>query len=314
MIPSPFEPFFEANGVVILDGGLATELERRGADLDNPLWSARVLIDRPEIIRDVHYDYYAAGADVAISATYQASLEGFARAGLSRTESQDMYYRAITLANEARERAWADPAIRDGRVHPLVAVSIGSYGAYLADGSEYRGDFGQSRSALAAFHRERLEIFLESPAPFDLFAMETIPSLEETHAIAELLSDYESKPAWFSFSCRDDAHIADGTPLADCVALLDSVEAVVAIGINCTAPRHVESLVRIARSVTEKPVIVYPNSGEGWDEDRRRWTPAPAEDDIAGLAPCWYAAGARGFGGCCRTTPNLIAELRRVLP
>lgn len=296
-------------GTLILDGALATELERRGADLRDPLWSARLLIEQPALIRQLHFDYYAAGADVATSASYQASFEGFARRGCDAVQAAALMQLSVTLACEAREQFWSDPAARAGRARPLVAASVGPYGATLHDGSEYRGGYGLDRQALARWHRPRLAVLAAAGA--DLLACETLPCLDEALALAELLVEHPGLPAWVSFSCRDGAHTSQGERLADCVAALDACPQVCAIGVNCTAPEHVESLVAIAAAHTGKPVLVYPNSGERYDVQTMRWHGAPTATPFAEQARRWHRHGARLIGGCCRTTPGDIAALRR---
>lgn len=292
---------------MVLDGALATELERRGCDLDDPLWSARVLIEAPDQIRTVHADYLAAGADVAITASYQASLEGFARRGLDRDAAIGLMQRSVTLAAEARDAFWARPENRSGRPRPLVAASIGPYGAMLADGSEYRGDYKLDEEALIAFHRPRMAAVVAAGA--DLLACETIPCLAEARALARLVREFTGTWCWFSFSARDGAHLCHGEPLAEAAALLDAHPQVAAVGVNCTAPRFVAALVRAARRRTAKPIVVYPNSGEGYDAERRTWCPAPVDAPFAEQARAWFRAGALIIGGCCRTTPADIRAL-----
>lgn len=293
--------------LLILDGALATELERHGCDLLDPLWSAKVLIEAPQLIKQVHAAYFAAGADCAITATYQATFQGFARRGLSAAESADLLRLAVRLAVEARDEFWADPANRRGRPRPLVAASIGPYGAFLADGSEYTGDYGLGESDLRDFHRPRMAVLAESGA--DLLACETIPCLLEAQALAALLGEFPGRTAWFTFSARDGAHVCHGERLADCAAWLDPHRQVAAIGVNCTAPRHIADLVAAARAATSKPVVVYPNSGESYKADDNTWS-GPAEvGTFAAQARTWYERGARLIGGCCRTTPDDIREL-----
>jgi homocysteine S-methyltransferase len=294
------------HGVVLLDGGLATELERRGADLRDPLWSAKVLLERPDLIRQVHLDYFAAGADVATTASYQASFEGFARRGLDAAAAAGLLRRSVALACEARETFWADAQARTGRSHPLVAASIGPYGATLHDGSEYRGHYGLDIEALVAFHRPRLAVLASAGA--DLLACETLPCPEEALALARLLPEFPEVQAWISFSCRDGTHVCQGEPLAACLDALEGCAQVVAVGVNCTAPQHIASLVEIAASRTGKPIVVYPNSGEAYDARRMCWHGGAAT--IADHAPEWYRLGARLIGGCCRTTPADIGALR----
>jgi homocysteine S-methyltransferase len=295
-------------GVVILDGGLATELERRGADLHDPLWSARVLLDAPELIRQVHLDYYAAGADVATTASYQASFEGLARRGLDAAAAAGILRRSVALACEARDIFWADPAARAGRAYPLVAASIGPYGATLHDGSEYRGNYGLDVDALVEFHRPRLAVLAAAGA--DLLACETLPCLDEAVALARLLPEFPHMPAWISFSCRDGVHVSRGEPLAECVDALEGCAQIAAVGVNCTAPQYIASLVEIAASRTARPIVVYPNSGERYDAAAMCWHGGAATATLAASAPEWYRLGARLIGGCCRTTPADIRELR----
>ncbi len=311
MNPDLFQPFFDRSGAVIIDGALATELERRGADLNDPLWSAKILIEQPELIRQVHYDYFVAGADVTITASYQATFEGFARRGLSHAEAAALMRRSIRLAVEARDQFWADPANRIGRVRPLVAASVGSYGAYLADGSEYRGDYGLSVEALMDFHRPRMRVLADESDGIaaDLLACETIPVRREGEALVRLLREFPHAVAWLSFSCCDDAHVCHGEPFADCVALANESAQIVAAGINCTPPRHVEPLLLSARGVTDKPLLAYPNSGEFWDAEACCWLPGTRVTEFAGPARRWRDAGARLIGGCCRTTPADILDI-----
>jgi len=294
-------------GYVILDGGLATELEKRGADLDHFLWSARLLAEAPEIIRAVHLDYLHAGADVIATATYQASFGGFERAGFDRQQGGRLMRLSVDLARQAREQFWADPANRKGRLQPLVAASIGPYGACLHDGSEYHGNYGVSRQELVDFHRERLDILVETQA--DLFAFETIPSREEAEVLIELMADYPDWTAWLSFSCRDGACVSHGEPFEECAALADGSEQIVAVGINCTPPQYVSALLETAATV-RTPLIVYPNSGEHWIANENRWS---GEECSGFPVSDWYALGARIVGGCCRTGPDDIRELRAAL-
>ncbi|MCB9158664.1 MAG: homocysteine S-methyltransferase [Caldilineaceae bacterium] len=311
MTHNPFTPFIQAHGVVILDGAMATELERRGADIADPLWSAKVLLEAPELIRQVHYDYFAAGADVAITASYQASFAGFAARGLTRDEAAALMRLSVTLAQDARDAFWADPANRAGRTRPLVAASVGPYGAFLADGSEYRGDYGLSQAELIAFHRPRLEVLLDAGP--DLLACETIPCLAEAEALCRLLSEHPAVPAWLSFACCDDAHVCHGETLAACVAAAADAANVVAVGVNCTPPRYVEPLLRSVAGTTDKLLLTYPNSGEQWDAAAKCWLPGTGVTAFAAPARLWYAAGARLIGGCCRTTPADVADMARVL-
>lgn len=297
-------------GLLIVDGGLATELEQRGVDISGPLWSAKALIHNPDAIEKLHDDYAVAGADVLISATYQASLAGFMKEGINEEEARRLISSAVDIAFKVavrRERVTAFDWMR----LPLCAASVGPYGATLSDGSEYHGKYGIRRKALAAFHRERLRLLSQTSA--DLFACETIPSLEEAEVLAETLGEYPKVGAWISFSCKDDTHNCHGESIEKCARILEAARTVFAVGVNCTSPEHIEGLIHRMRAATTKPIVVYPNSGETWNARLRHWTGHGHADDFAKLAQRWRAAGASLIGGCCRTGPGHIAALRQAL-
>jgi homocysteine S-methyltransferase len=308
---NPILPFAAHQGVMILDGGLATALEARGCDLNDELWSAKVLFEEPDLIRQVHHDFFAAGADCTTTASYQGTLEGFRHRGLSTEEGEELLRLSVGLALEARDAFWADSAHRQDRLRPLVAASIGPYGAFLADGSEYTGNYGLSAQELREFHEPRWRLLAETDA--DLLACETIPSATESQALLELLRDTPGRWAWMSFSCRDEVHLSDGTLLGDVVSLCHGEERVAAVGINCTAPELMPPLIAEARQRTDKPILVYPNSGEDYDAEAKVWRsdPAPLSWDMAALE--WVSLGCGAVGGCCRVGPDRIARLREVL-
>ena len=296
------DPFAAFPGPIVIDGGLATELERRGADLRDDLWSARVLLDDPGAIVDVHRAYVDAGADVLIGASYQASFEGFAARGLDRAAAAALMTKSVDLAREAAFEA-------DRPV--LVAASVGPYGAVLADGSEYTGAYGLGdRSAavipLREFHRPRAEVL--AAAEPDLLAIETIPSIAELEALADIVPTLDV-PVWISFSCRDGEHLNDGTPFADAVDVAASIPGVTALGVNCTPPAHLPSLLRIAATRTILPLLAYPNRGATWDATSRSWTGDAVPDGFEALALGLRDAGARLVGGCCGTGPADIRDV-----
>jgi homocysteine S-methyltransferase len=289
-----------AVGPVVLDGGLATELEARGHDLGSALWSARLLSDDPGAVVDAHAAYFAAGAQVATTASYQASLAGFGALGMDQSSAAGLIARSVELAAEARDR------VPDGRDR-WIAGSVGPYGAALADGSEYRGNYDLSVAALRAWHRPRLELLVEAGA--DVLAVETIPCLAEVEA---LLAEVEGLgvPCWLSLTCAGDRTRA-GEPAAEAFAMARDRPEVIAVGVNCLAPDDATHLVRMAAAAAGKPVVVYPNGGETWDARRRTWV-GPARDVVPRVTG-WVRDGARLVGGCCRVGPAQITEMARVL-
>jgi homocysteine S-methyltransferase len=287
-------------GAMVLDGGLATRLEAAGQDLTGHLRSARLLADAPGAITAAHVDFVRAGARVATTATYQASFDGFASAGVPRSEVAGLLRRGVELADAARQEV-------DSAAQLFVAASVGPYGAALADGSEYTGDYGLDVAALRAFHRPRLEVLAEAGA--DVLALETIPCLAEVEALLLELERLGGVEAWLSLSCADGL-TRHGEDPAQAWAMTRDVPQVVAVGINCTEPHEVGSLLPDTAEA-DRPVIVYPNSGEGWDAVTRSWTGDPSfhPDEVTG----WLRAGVRAVGGCCRVGPAEIAAVAAVV-
>ena len=290
----------------MLDGGLATELEARGHDLSDALWSARLLRDDPAAIEAVHASYLGAGAEVLVTASYQASAAGFARLGVGEEEAARLLAGSVELARRARERAGgaADPA--------LVAASVGPYGAMLAGGEEYTGDYGDLGEAdLARFHARRLRALLRAGP--DCVACETIPRADEAAVLARLLDELDAPDAWISFSCRDGRTTSHREPIEEAVTAATTSPRVVAVGVNCTAPEHVEELLRRARAVTDLPLVAYPNNGRTWDAAARCWTEAGTAALPERAVHAWVAAGARLVGGCCGLGPDAVAGVARAL-
>jgi homocysteine S-methyltransferase len=299
-----------ANSPLVLDGGLATELEARGHDLSDDLWSARLLRDAPAEIEEVHLAYYRAGASVAITASYQASFEGFARVGIDRDEAVALMRRSVELAMEARRRRLEELALEapGGRLPELlIAASVGPYGAMLADGQEYAGNYGLTLEELRAFHRPRLEE-LVAAGP-DLLAFETIPSTLEARALVSLLADFPGIPAWLSYSCAEGARTCEGQPFGEAVRVAEGSPQVVAVGLNCTPPGLVTDLLTRARRATSLPFVVYPNDGRVWDGPGRRWLGFGAEGFPPGAIERWRTLGAELIGGCCGIGPDAIRGL-----
>jgi homocysteine S-methyltransferase len=312
MDATAFRAALDAGEPILLDGGLATQLEAQGADLSDRLWSARLLADAPDEIVAAHLAFYRAGARVATTASYQATLEGFAGRGIDRAGAEALLRRSVELGVQARGLVDAEDAA-SGRpqVRRFVAASIGPYGAMLADGSEYRGNYGLTAAALRDFHRDRLAALAGTDA--DVLAVETIPEVDEAAAVAELLPEVDGAAAWVSFSCRDGRHLCSGAPVEEGVAAVDGRPGIVALGVNCTAPEHLDELIARIRAASELPIVVYPNSGEGWDAAARRWTGSGRDRVDPDAARRWRRLGAGLVGGCCRVTPDQIAVLAPVL-
>lgn len=291
---------------ILIDGGLATQLEAQGCDIGNALWSASLLRSNPEAIVQATRAYLDAGAECVATATYQASREGFATLGLSADQANELMLLSVDLAVRARDEYLATNPDID--FVPFIAASIGPYGAMLHDGSEYKGKYGVTAETLRDFHEARLRLFDESEA--DVLAIETIPSRLEAEVLVDLLADCDT-PAWISFSCGDDTHISDGTPITEVVAFFNDLPAVVAVGVNCTPPQFVPELVRKLRAAApSKSVIAYPNSGEVYCVDDNSWSGTVTPGDCASAALTWVDAGASIVGGCCRMGPEHIQAMR----
>lgn len=296
------------DGTHVIDGGLATELEYQGACIDGPLWSAHVLEDEPEKLLAMHRAYIAAGAQCIATCSYQVSRMGYAEVGLTAERADAALLRSVEIARAA--------VAEFPHKRVLVAGSLGPYGAALHNGGEYHGNYDCSFDDLVRFHRERIEVFAKAFGAHrpDLLAFETFPSLEEARAVGEALNDWPDLQAWFSFSCRDEQHVSHGERLRDCAALVAPFPQTVAIGVNCVPPKWIPALIAEVRAGSGKPVLVYPNSGEGWDAARRCWTGNTDAADFGAQASDWFLAGAQIIGGCCRTRPEHIRQVAKAVP
>jgi homocysteine S-methyltransferase len=294
-------------GIHVLDGGMASELEYLGANIDGPLWSAHVLEDAPEKVIAVHRAYIEAGAQCILTASYQVSRMGYAEFGLSPERADGALLRAVRLARRA--------AAELPRRRVVVAASLGPYGAALHNGAEYHGNYGVSFGDLVEFHRGRIRVLAEAggDAP-DLLAFETLPSLEEAEAIGEALEPWPNITAWLCFTCKDELHVAHGELLSDCARAVARFPQAIAIGVNCTHPALMPALIGELRQASDKPIVVYPNSGEGWDAAARCWTGTGDPKSYGIQAADWFKAGAQIVGGCCRTRPEHIRLVAQVAP
>ena len=306
---NPIKTLLEQKKHIVIDGALASELQRRGCDLNDSLWSAKVLIEQPELIQQVHYDYFKAGADCAITASYQATPMGFAQKGIELEESIKLIKTSVKLAQQAKMQYLND--IKQDKAL-FIAGSVGPYGAYLANGSEYTGDYQLSESEFIAFHKDRVTALID--AGVDILACETMPSFLEIKALTKLIQQFPMVNCWFSLTLKDQQHISDGTPLTEVIEYLNSIEQIVSVGINCIALEKVTPALEVLSKLTSKPLIVYPNSGEQYDPTTKQWHKNHDHNcTFANQLDVWINLGAKLIGGCCQTTPDDIVEIHQLL-
>ena len=289
----------EKGKILILDGAMGSELEKHGVDIKTKLWTAGALINAPEAVKAVHRSYFDAGATVIITCSYQATTEGFMKQGYSEQEAKDYLKRSYTLAEEACEEYKKE---HEGFV-PYIVTAIGPYGAYLADGSEYRGNYGLTDEELYDFHKKRMEILKEAGARY--FACETIPSFQESRVLAGLVEELGCE-GWMTYSCMSGKSLCDGTDIEECAEYMDKCDVIDAIGVNCTKPKYIEELVKKIRKHTDKNIVVYGNAGAEYDAIKKVWYRDDAVDRYSDYVQAWYDAGANIIGGCCQTGPEEI--------
>ncbi|MBQ9349030.1 MAG: homocysteine S-methyltransferase [Oscillibacter sp.] len=303
------------SGRLVIDGSMSTALEHLGCKLNDRLWTARVLADRPEMVKEVHLQYLRAGADCHITCSYQATIPGLTENGYSQQEAEEIIRRSVRVFDEAREQWWEQEGGKEtGRVYPICLAAVGPYGAYLANGSEYVGRYGVDDETLRTFHESRVRLLLEERPDYLLF--ETMPSLNEV-LIAADLAEQAGADYWVSFSCLDETHICEGDRIRDCgKTLAQGHPHLKMIGVNCTKPQYIESLIREIQAGCDLPIAVYPNSGETWEPVKKIWYGGGGNVSFGDYARRYYEAGAIAVGGCCTTVDShirLVAEARRAL-
>ncbi len=293
---------------LILDGGMSNVLEDQGCDLNHKLWSAKIIETNPQAIVNCHLSYLEAGANCITTAGYQATVKGFMELGFGLKAAKDLVLRSVELAEKAKSEFLTNKSFKD---NIYVAASMGPYGAYLADGSEYKGAYSISEKELESFHLEQIKILDASKA--DFLAFETIPSLVEIKILSRLLID-TAKPAWISFSCKDELYLNDGEKISKAANLLANHPSVFAIGVNCTAPKHITSIIKtLKNSAPDKRVIVYPNSGEVYLADSKSWQGISDPNLFQRMAKEWFKSGADILGGCCRIGPDHIRKIKALI-
>ncbi len=293
---------------LLLDGGLSNELERQGCDLNQKLWSAKLLESNPEAIILAHLAYLECGAQCIITSSYQATLPGFMAIGYDKPSASGLILKSVQLAEEARNRFLS---LNPHASKPLIAASIGPYGAYLADGSEYRGDYDISDQELSDFHEPRIKLLSTTTA--DILACETIPSFQEAKVVSGILENI-NKPAWVSFSCKDGKHISDGTPIEKCAAFFTHHPTVFAIGVNCTSSEFISELIQSIKTKSgDKKIVVYPNSGAVYHAESKTWSGLSDVSSCELMVKEWMDLGADIIGGCCGIGPHQIKAMGKII-
>lgn len=305
-----FKDLLEKQDIIILDGALGTELERQGYDVSGQLWSAKYLLENPQIIQDLHEDYVRAGSDIITTSSYQASIPAFFEEGLSLDKAHEIVKETVLLAQAAVKNVWQGLSLDEQqRSYPLIAGSVGPYAAYLADGSEYTGSYRLSEEEFKDFHRPRIQALLD--AGCDLLALETIPNGAETEALVHLLAEeFPQAEAYLSFTAQTASAISDGTLIEEVGRLVQSSPQVLAVGFNCTDPHLIAPLLEKLKQVCDKPLLAYPNSGEIYNVATNTWQDNPEQQlYLTDYSQLWKKQGVQLFGGCCRTRPEDIRRL-----
>ena len=301
------EDILQKEKIMVIDGSMSTALEALGADLNNSLWTASVLMNEPELVRQVHYDYFKAGADCGLTCSYQATIPGLMEYGCSEEEAEELIVRSVTLLKEARDAWWKEEGNSSSRPYPLCLASIGPYGAYLADGSEYTGNYSMDHDTLWNFHYRRMKLLHEAGA--DILLIETQPALKEALVAAEIAESLDAD-YWISFSCLNGTHTCAGDPVKECAEILSKDHPhLKMIGINCTKPEYIVSLIKELKKGTDLPIGVYPNSGEVYDPSTKTWMANETGIDFGSYAFSYMTAGASAVGGCCTTIDKHIRQV-----
>lgn len=269
---------------------MGTELEHRGADTNTPIWSAMVLIERPQLVEQIHREYLDAGAEVIITNTFRTHRRNLEKIGMG-----DEAARLTTLAV-----AIAQAAVRASGKRAFVAGSI----APLED--SYSNEAALRRQVYLEAHAEMAHNL--AMAGVDLLIAETMGNIREAEAAAEAAATTKL-PFGVSFICKLDGHLFSGEALADAARAVEA-HGPAFLGINCTAAPSLHTALAELRRATRLPISVYANPST--TEDYVHWDETAAEQPAiyARYAQEWLAAGANLVGGCCGTTPAHIESMR----
>lgn len=302
--------------VYVLDGGFSSQISRHvGVSADgDPLWSARFLQTNPDDIVKTHLDFIRAGADIISTNTYQASVSGFVKhLGVTEEQGYGLIRLAVDLAKCARDK-YIEECLEKGIPHRpiLIAGSVGPYGAYLHDGSEYTGAYADktSEDTLREWHKPRIDTLVSSGV--DLLALETIPCQKEALVLVDMLKQYPNTKAWISLSCQDDKKLVHGEDFQSVSrnCWKANPEQLIAVGTNCCSPKIVANLIRgISKGMSSPiPIVTYPNSGEKYEPDKG-WIGNDC-DSLDSFVHEFLDLNVKFIGGCCRTYADTITEIR----
>ncbi|MDO4813753.1 MAG: homocysteine S-methyltransferase [Gemella sp.] len=308
-----FKDLLQSKKALILHGALGTELEYKGYDISGKLWSAKYLLEKPEAIQEIHEEYVKAGSDLITTSSYQASIKGLVDYGITQEEARQVIKSSVEIAKDAIEKVWSELSEDEkaSRLYPLINGDVGPYAGYLADGSEYTGDYGSiTKEELKDFHRERIAILLEEGS--DLLALETIPNILEVEALIELLAEeFADSEAYLSVTSQDGKTLSDGTSIEDFMKIVGDSKQILALGLNCSSAKNSDEFLKKLASLTDKPLVAYPNSGEIYDGATQSWKEDAHACSVVDYSADWLDQGVKVIGGCCRTRPSHIEELSK---
>ena len=280
---------------LLLDAAMGTVLERRGASTRLPLWSARALLECPELVLAIHREEVSAGADVLTANTFRTHRRTLAREGLEE-RSAELTRTAVSLARQAAREAGRSVFVA-GSLSPLEDC--------------YRPDLtppGEAIEKEQAFQAESL-----AAAGVDGILVETQNTVRELAAAARW-ARATGLPVIASMVTDGQGHLLSGEAIEEAVGSLDSLK-LEALSINCVPARRLAAdLLLLSRAAPGVPLAAYGNLGPPPGEDRTAFVESVSPEDYAVLAREWLAIGARIVGGCCGTTSAHTAALRLMIP
>lgn len=295
--------------ILVSDGGMGTEIEKLNIIKNPELWSSDALINHPNAIYKIHQAYLKSGANILTTATYQANPIFLKAQHAILSNGHTLIGRAVDIVKKVKtDFVNANPFEQQ----PLIAGSVGPYGAYLNDGSEYTGNYDLTIDTLKKFHYPHLKLLAENDV--DFFAFETIPNFTEATALNDLLREsFPNSMAWLSLSINDNLDLCDDTPLAKVLNYIADNPQIFAIGVNCTNIENINPIIQILKTHTSKAIVVYPNNGDIYNKEEGKWIPRADSPSFTEVVPTWIKSGATIIGGCCRTTPKDIQDISNIV-